>query len=95
MHWKYDSLVQEHQLVYNKSVLARIQSAPLKHGGLRVSTLISGIYFGMQKQLRLEKQNKEWVCHRRKFQQKDSANLYIRRKKENVQRFIKAREKEG
>jgi hypothetical protein len=95
MQWKYDSTVQEHQLNYNKTVLARIQTTPLKHGGFKVITLISGIYFGMKRQLALEKQKKQWVAYRKRLLDREQVNLYIGRKKEAVQKFIEAREKEG
>ena len=95
MNWKYDSVVQEHQLVDGKNVLARVQSSPRKRGGFTVTTLIYGIYFGLKKQLLLEKQKKEWVASRKKFKDKETANEYIARRKQGVQKFISAREKEG
>jgi len=95
MRWKYSISVQEHQLVYQESVLARIQMLPKKRGGYKVTTLISGIYFGAKKQKYLEKRNREWVAYRKKFHKKENAERYISRKKAEVLRFIKAREKEG
>lgn len=95
MNWKYETAIQEHQLSYQKSVLARIMVGLMKRGGFKVTTLISAIYYGNHKQRRLEKRNREWVALRKKFKDKESAELYITRKKAEVLRFIAAREKEG
>jgi hypothetical protein len=95
MQWRYDSQIQEHQLAYNKTILARIQVTPLKRGGMKVVTMVSGIYFGRKTQEELEHQKKQWIACRKKYKDKDSANQYIARKKEAVLRFILAREKEG
>ena len=95
MNWIYDSIVLEHKLVYEKSVLARIQIVANKKGGFKVTTLISAIYFGARTQAQFERQKKEWVAYRKKFKDRSSANAYIGRKKEAVLRFVKAREKEA
>ncbi len=95
MKWKYESLTQEHQLVYEKSVLVKIQLYPTKKGHYKVTTMISGIYYGQRIQKKLEKQKKEWVAYRKKFADKTSANEYINRKRDEVLRFVKAREKEA
>ena len=95
MQWKHEPLVQEHQLLYNQTILARIQLVPVKKGGFKVVTLISGIYFGTRLQQELERQKKQWVAYRKKFADREQANLYIARKKEVVTKFVTAREKEA
>ena len=95
MKWKYESLTQEHQLAYEKSILAKIQLYPTKKGHYKVISMISGIYYGQKIQEKMEKQKKEWVAYRKKFPDKASANEYITRKRDEVLRFIKAREKEA
>lgn len=94
MNWQYNNRVQEHQLCFQKSVLARIQTSRTPKGRFIVRSLVSGIYYGLRRQEKLEKQNKEWVCCRKKFPDKDRSAAYIKRKKEEILRFIKAREKE-
>ena len=94
MDWTYESLMQEHQLLYKKSVLARIQLNPTRKGKYRVTSLISGIYYGQKKMEYLERRNREWVAYRKTYSDKSSALDYIRRKKQEISRFIAAREKE-
>lgn len=95
MNWKYDSIAQEHQLSYEGGILARIQNNPRRKGGIKVSTMISAIYFSMKKQEKLEKQKKEWVAYHKIFKNKTEASTYITRKKEIVKKFIQVREKEA
>ena len=95
MNWIYESLGQEHQLVFQKSILARIVISFTKKGKFVAITMISGIYFSAKTQERLEKEKKEWVAYRKKFKTKSDANEYVKRKKEVVLKFIKSREKEA
>ena len=94
MKWKYDSLIKEHKLNYNDSVLSRIQLVRTKKDKYIAITLVSGIYYGIKKQEELEKKNKEWVAYRKKFKDRTMANSYIERKKKAILLFINAREKE-
>ncbi len=95
MNWKFEGLVQEHQLIFGKSILARIQYGPTRKGKYFVTTLISGIYYSAHTQKKLEQEKKEWVAYRKKFKDKATAMTYINRKKDEVTRFITAREKEA
>lgn len=95
MQWKYDTLLQEHQLVSDKSILAKIQMNATKKGRYKVTTVISWIYYGKKLQNTMEKHKNEWVAYRKKFKDKPRANDYIVRKKECVLKFIKQREKEA
>ena len=95
INWKYDNVLHEYQLLYQNSVLARIQTTPRKKGGVVVKSLISAIYFGYKRQEYLEKHNNEWVAYRKKFKERDLANAYINRKKDEISRFITIREKEA
>lgn len=95
MIWKYEGLVQEHQLIDGKTIIARIFLNPTRKGKFRVTTLISMIYFGQKKQKYLERHKREWLAYRKKFDTKPNANQYIDRKKEIILRFVKIREKEA
>ena len=95
MQWKYDSMVQEYQLQFNKTLLARIQTTQLKRGGLKVSSMISSLYFSIKTQEKMARQRTQWVAYRKRFANKDDAHKYIARKKEEMLKFILAREKEG
>lgn len=92
MTWKYEGLVQEHQLVDGNSIVARIFLNPTRKGKFRVTTLISMIYFGEKQQQYLEKRKRQWLAYRKKFTDKTKANQYIERKKAIVLRFVQLRE---
>ncbi len=94
MNWKYDNIMQESQLLDGGSKLARILIIPRQKGGVIVKSLVSFIYYGTRRQEKMEKQKKEWVARKRKFKERKDAQKYVEIKKEEIQRFILAREKE-
>lgn len=94
MKWKYDANIQEYHLLYGKGILAKIQTNFTKHGRYIVTTLISGIYFSMRKQMKMEKHKNEWVAYRRQCKDKAEVQTYIQRKQDAVLRFLQARDKE-
>lgn len=94
MNWKYDNIMQESQLLDGGSKLARILIIPQQKGGVIVKSLVSFIYYGTRRQEKMEKQKKEWVARKRKFKERKDAQKYVEIKKEEIQRFILAREKE-
>ncbi len=95
MTWKYEALIKEYQLKYGSSILARIQSKITRKGKYIVTTLISGIYFGQKIQKELQEKKHEWVAYHKKVKDRNASEIYIGRKKDEVARFIKARENEA
>ena len=96
MKWEFNEVLQVHELCDESGTLAKIylSEKPKNNRPFRARTLISGLYYGDRKMSRLDRSRKEWVTKLKKFRSRDELDSYLRRKKEEIQRFIQSREKE-
>ena len=95
MDWEYNEIQNEYSLMSGQTKVAGIQIKPIKDSeNIKVKTIIDVVYYGYQKQMVMEKKNKDWVCHRKKIKNSD-LQRYVDVKKAAVKKFIESREKEA
>ncbi|MHC5035957.1 MAG: hypothetical protein ACYTHM_01460 [Planctomycetota bacterium] len=94
MKWNFDAVRSVHVLEDAGTQLARISLRQSSKGKelFRVKTLVSFLYFSPTRQKQLERSKKEWQVTVRKFPSREEAERHIQIKKEEVARFIRARE---
>lgn len=94
MKWTFDTVRGIHTLEDSGSRLALIYIGRSSKGArkFKVKTLVSFLYFSPKVQKRLERSRKEWKTLVRKFDTQEEVDRYVDRKKDEVLRFIHARE---
>ena len=94
MKWSFDNVRGFHYLEDAGAPLAKIYVSRSSKGKerIRVKTLVSFLYFSPARQKRLERTKKEWEVTVRKFDTREDADKYIECKRDEVLRFIRARE---
>jgi hypothetical protein len=94
MKWTFDNVRSLHVLEDAGTPLAKIHLTKSEKGKgrFRVKTLVSFLYFSTTRQKQLERAKKEWQVTLRRFTSREEADRYIQTKKEEVKRFIEARE---
>lgn len=95
MEWQHNIVQNEYDLMSGSTKIAAIQIRAIeKSEKIKVKTIVDAIYYGEKIQLSMEKQNKDWICYRKKLKKED-VDRYVAVKKSSVFKFISAREKEA
>jgi hypothetical protein len=94
MKWNFDQVRSVHTLedAGTKLALIHLKRSAKGKKKFKVKTLVSFLYFSPTLQKQLERSKKEWKTTVRAFESKERAEDYVSRKKEEVLRFIRARE---
>ena len=94
MKWSFDNVRGIHVLDDAGVPLAKIyiRKSEKGKGFFRVKTLVSFLYFSPTRQKQLERAKKEWEVTVRRFPDREGADRYVKMKREEVKRFIEARE---
>ncbi len=95
MEWSADAHGELHRLEDRGAVLAMVSLKETKapRNRFRVRSCVSFLYFGDARQRRLERSHKSWVVKTRRFADRASAEAHAGRKREEILRFVRAREK--
>lgn len=92
--WRYDGLRACHELVAGDgTVAARIYESQKQKVRLpfRAKSLVSAYYFGERRLAALVRHGREWVTHRRKFENQEERDAYVVRRKDELARFVRTR----
>ena len=94
MKWTFDSVRAVHSLEDGATRLGLITLRQSSKGKkkFRVKTLVSFLYYSPTRQKQLERAKKEWNTIVRTFPSREGADRYVATKKDEVLRFIRARE---
>ncbi|MCI0342526.1 MAG: hypothetical protein L0216_15525 [Planctomycetales bacterium] len=84
-----------HRLEDRGAVLALVSLRETKapKNRWRVKSCVSFLYFGAARQRSLERSRKQWVVKTRRFPDRAAAEAHAGRKREEILRFVRAREK--